>query len=63
MRQLNSSSIQSNQLGLRGVQAGGQLLVPRHELGVSQGRSSLGSSATLGSQALQSCIDRTELAL
>ena len=63
MKWLNGRSIQSKQLRLRGIQAGSQLIVPRRELRVSQRRSCLGRSAALGSQALQSCINRTKLAL
>jgi len=63
VRRLDDAGRQSEQLRLGGVQAGRQLGVPCHELGVVQGSSSLGRSSPLGPQLLKRRIDGAELAL
>jgi hypothetical protein len=63
MRGLNHRGRKREQLRICGIEEGCQLIVPRLELGIAQGSSCVGRSATLGPQTLQSRVDYTELAL
>jgi hypothetical protein len=63
VRGLDNRCRQSEQLCICSVQMISQLGVPRRELGVTQGSSSLGHNAPLGPQSLQSHVNGAELTL